>query len=110
MGKTRREEKLAKRQYQEAVEQAAKPQKFDWKRYFKLLGRTMPRILLLFAATIAVQLVLANYKIEFFTTGIGQLLLFIPMYVMTFIWTQQVSKELREGPALPPKPDSLKKR
>ena len=108
MGKIRRDEKLAKRQYQEAVEQATKPQKFDWKRYFKLLGRTMPRILLLFAATIAV--LLANYKIEFFTTGIGQLLLFVPMYVMTFIWTQQVSKELRSGPVLPPKPDILKKR
>ena len=110
MGKIRRDEKLAKRQYQEAVEQANKPQKFDWKRYFKLLGRTMPRILLLFAATIAVQLLLTNYKVAFFTTGIGQLLLFVPMYVMTFIWTQQVSKELRSGPVLPPKPEILKKR
>ena len=110
MGKTRRDEKLAKRQYQEAVQKSTQPQKFDWKRYFKLLGRTMPRILLLFAVTIAVQLLLANYKIEFFTTGIGPFLLFVPMYVMTFIWTQQVSKELREGPALPPKPDILKKR
>jgi hypothetical protein len=109
MGKSRREEKLAKRQYAQALEDAKKPQKFDWKRYFRLLGKTLPRILLLFAVTIAAQLVLSYYKVEFFTTGIGQLLLFVPMYIMTFVWTQQVSRELRSDQALPPKPDFKKR-
>jgi hypothetical protein len=109
MGKTRREEKLAKRQYEEQLKNASKPQPLNWKRYFKLLGRTIPRILLLFAGTLAVQLLLAQYKVSFFTGGVGQVLLFAPMYVMTFIWTQQVAKELR-GEQLPPKPEILKKR
>ena len=110
MGKIRREEKLAKRQYEEQLKDAGKPQPLNWKRYFKLLGRTVPRILLLFAGTLAVQLLLAQYKVAFFTSGVGQVLLFAPMYVMTFIWTQQVAKELRNEPVLPPKPDILKKR
>jgi hypothetical protein len=110
MGKTRREEKLAKRQYEVQLKDAGKPQPLNWKRYFKLLGRTIPRILLLFAGTIAVQLLLAQYKVTFFTSGVGQILLFAPMYVMTFIWTQQVAKELRSEPELPPKPEILKKR
>jgi hypothetical protein len=109
MGKARREEKLAKRTYQQAVTDSKKPQKFDWKRYFRLLGRTLPRILLLFALTIALQLVLSYYKVEFFTSGIGQFLLFIPMYVMTFVWTQQVAKEFRKEEPLPVKPDFKKR-
>jgi hypothetical protein len=110
MGKARREEKLARREYEQKVADSSKPQVFDWKRYLRLLGRTLPRILLLFAVTLAAQIVLVNLKVEFFSSGIGQLLLFVPMYIMTFIWTQQVAREMRESRPLPPKPDSLKRR
>jgi hypothetical protein len=110
MGKARREEKLAKREYEKQVSDANKPQAFDWKRYLRLLGRTLPRILLLFVVTLAAQILLVNLKVEFFASGIGQLLLFIPMYVMTFIWTQQVAREMRNSRPLPPKPDNLKRR
>jgi hypothetical protein len=109
MGKARREEKLARREYEKQVTDSSKPQAFDWKRYLRLLGRTLPRILLLFAVTLGVQILLVNQKVTFFTEGIGQLLLFIPMYVMTFIWTQQVAKEMRQSRPLPPKPDNLKR-
>ncbi len=104
MGKARREEKIKKREVVEQVTKAQGPQKFDWKRYFGLMGRTLPKILLLFAGTLAVQILLTSQKVPFFSSGVGQVLLFAPMYVMTFIWTQQAAKEMRSPPTLK-KPD-----
>ncbi len=108
MGKTRREIKLARRGYEKAVKDSSK-NTFSWKKYFGVLGRTLPKVLLVFVGTLALQIVLsAVLKITFFATVWGQLMLFIPAYIATMIWTRQSAKEMFNQ--APPKPDILKRR
>lgn len=107
MGKTRREIKIARRDYEKAVS-ASKKQTFSWKKYFGVLGRTLPKVLLVFLATLVLQLGLVALGVKFFGTVWGQLMLFIPAYVATMIWTRQSAKDMFN--AAPPKPDILKRR
>ena len=52
MGKTRREIKIARREYEKAVKDSGK-NTFSWKKYFGVLGRTLPKVLLVFLGTLA---------------------------------------------------------
>ncbi len=107
MGKTRREIKLARREYEKAVADSRK-NTFSWKKYFGVLGRTLPKVLLVFVGTLALQILLTALGISFFGTVWGQLMLFIPAYIATMIWTRQSAKDMFN--AAPPKPDILKRR
>ncbi len=107
MGKTRREIKIARRDYEKAVKDSGK-NTFSWKKYFGVLGRTLPKVLLIFLGTLALQIALTALGISFFGTVWGQLMLFIPAYIATMIWTRQSAKEMFNN--APPKPDILKRR
>jgi ABC-type sugar transport system permease subunit len=108
MGKTRREIKIARRDYEKAVKDSGK-NTFSWKKYFGVLGRTLPKVLLVFVATLALQILLSVVlKIQFFGTVYGQLMLFIPAYIATMIWTRQSASQMFNN--VPPKPDILKRR
>jgi hypothetical protein len=108
MGKTRREIKIARREYEKALTDSRK-QTFSWKKYFGVLGRTLPKVLLVFVGTLALQLLLVGaLRIQFFGTVWGQLMLFVPAYIATMIWTRQSAKQMFNAP--PPKPDILKRR
>jgi hypothetical protein len=108
MGKTRREVKLARREYEKALSDSRK-QTFSWKKYFGVLGRTLPKVLLVFIGTLALQILLTGVlKVQFFGTVWGQLVLFVPAYIATMIWTRQSASQMFNTP--PPKPDILKRR
>ncbi len=104
MGKTRREEKLARRGYEESLKSS---RKFSWKKYFGVLAKTLPKVILVFVATLALQILLVSLGVKFFETVYGQLMLFVPAYIATMYWTRQSAKSLYEAPE---KPDILKRR
>jgi putative copper export protein len=106
MGKRKREMRIARREYEAALKA---PRKFSWKKYFQVLGRTLPKVLLVFVGTLALQFLLVSLGIGFFATMWGQLLLFVPAYVLTLTWTRQTAKDLYIQD-LPVKPEVLKKR
>jgi putative copper export protein len=106
MGKRKREMRIARREYEAALNT---PRKFSWKKYFQVLGRTLPKVLLVFVATLALQFLLVSLGVQFFSTMWGQLLLFIPAYILTLTWTRQTAKDLYVQD-LPVKPEILKKR
>ncbi len=104
MGKQKRQIRIARREYEAALKA---PRKFSWKKYFQVLGRTLPKVLLVFVATLALQFLLVSLGIQFFSTMWGQLLLFVPAYILMLSWTRQTARSLYE---VPQKPEILKKR
>ncbi len=83
MGKARREAKLARR---DQGQQVGASQKFSWKNYFSLMGKTLPKILLVMVLAVLLQLLAQMLGFKFAGTPVGQMLIVFGLWLALSRW------------------------